>query len=331
MNTINNTPSIAKLLVSLALVFMVLLGCSPIIKHQSTHDTSAGYEKTILFTIENRLAKDISHSSTTITNDDLSIDTEYLSERPGSFRISTTNANSILPNKSIQHTLHTKYKWPLLGLKRQKSIRTTIDTTIAAILESEVESSCLKEDETIKVPIRLTPRPEFDYITLTPTVTSRSVSATVTPSIPRNGVFDLNLTGENIGSSNIIISTSSALISDITISSKTVPSIAPPTDLSDRDLTNTDNANPPPDIDNDTTKPWVLTWASKNGATKYTLQIFNNDDQRLYGALIDAPSDKFVAWLESGNYTWRIRAKVNTCQGTLEWTPFTSKQSFLVP
>lgn len=317
---------IITLLFSLAL----LSGCSPLVRKIGEADTNSGYVKSLEFGVEKRLSRNVAHEGKVSTNSSEPVSAEVISINESTVRVIATGSEKLKENDTLYYTLTTSYEWPVIGVARKKQLEGEIAVTNAAKLSVDQTDVCIELGQENSQSVQLTPPPIYDSLSLRTSLTGAQLDIESSPQKDSISLYTIQAKGIELGNTTVTVGVGRDRIEPIALAYKTVASSSPPSGLRTRALQPGDNATPPPDVDHDTSKPIVLVWDKKIGSLRFAVQIFNPNGSRAMGALLNGDIQKYVAWLPSGDYSWRIRSEVLTCAGDRAWTPFSDKKPMKV-
>lgn len=314
----------------LAIMALFVSGCSPMIQKVSDFDVNAGYVKSVEFKVEDRLAKHISHEAKFYLKEGNELPSQVIKDEKGRVRAIAIESKILKEHDTLEYTLITNYKWPLLGVRKQKQTQGHIVVIKPAKLVADVSSMCLEIGQSHVLSLHLSPTPVHDRLTISTKLAGVHMDVSTSYDKDNKSRFYINTLGKKLGNASVTSNVGRANIEPVSITYKIVPSFQPPSGMLTRKLMPSDNQNPPADVDHDTDEPIVLVWNNKIGARRYTVQVFDTNENRVLGSLVDSGNSSYVAWLPVGKYSWKIRVEVDTCSNSKQWTSFSDSLSFTV-
>ena len=307
---------------------IIVTSCSPKLIHYGTLDLSSGYKKTTELKIKKRLARNLKYKIRT-TDSSNNLLAKFEKTANDKVLLTLDNSQHLKENYQVNYDVLVSYS-PLLSKKtKNKYLPIKFNVEPKAKLSTEQLEVCTVVDSVVELNFKLNPIPVYDKPILKTKNSSNHLRIN-TESTSKKGEFKFLVSGSKYGTSEIKIFTDRENISNLNIKYQVLPNNKKPIDLKNRLINSSDNQNPPPDIDNDTSKPKVLTWKKKEGAIQYAIEIFNSNDIRIQSSLLDSEPNKHTVWLEKGQYLWRIRAQINNCNGETIWTNFSDKSNFTI-
>ena len=184
---------------------------------------------------------------------------------------------------------------------------------------------CLHVGDSVEVLVSVDASGRRDDFNLAVSATNGIVSATLERANGLAAPTAVIFRGERFGEDSITISVPSRPdIIPLTANIRVLPSFEPPQGLSTHP---TDKfSHPVPDAENDPNilfRVIIYRWRPKEGVKDYAVATYNAERRKTEGSLFSARGNRGMAWVTPGeSHFWRIRAKIDTCDGGEAWTRY---------
>jgi hypothetical protein len=298
----------------------LLAGCHPKIDHVRPGNLSAGYNKSLHVSVKSRLARRIALSGQ-LTSGAATYEAHAI---PGQALL-LSGSHTISPGSEAVYRVVVTYSWPFSSKRRERIAEGILVVDDPARLHASSQVSCFAVGEYLVTSWRFDPIPNFDPVSVT--AGELRIARTTTPAgSPQDGIT-VELLGVEVGREDFVLVTNRQHLVVNPLHLLVVPDATAPIDLASGSPSGNEVVPEPPEVDGWIGKAHALRWGAKYGAIEYAVEIYRQPEVLVDSFLANGQRSYAVAWLsDSGKYTWRLRARVPSCNGEPRWTEFSELQ-----